>query len=522
MRSEASGSAVGHRLRFSHADIESFAAASGDRNPLHLDAGFARHTPFGACVVHGALVAIGMLGSLSADQLAQTRTVRVRFSGPVMPETGCLVSVRQSRRTAGACELTLSARGKVLARAVASPDREIHTDDLTADGSGLRPLGPPMAQPAMRLMPAQPSLDELSPGLSIHGSYRTGPQLASLAGRFGAAPLDRALLEGLAWASYVVGMELPGRHSLLAGITIRSCADHAEPRAAGHVVGLSEHDRRTGQLVLDGRLRSDVGATLSHGVIECFALAPVADLDPNALGVDGSETADRGSVVVIGGSRGFGAALTLALLGRGHRVHAAYSSSADSAAALVELAGAHGDRLSLHQLDARDPGALHQLADQLQAEAPLAGLVLSAAPPPLSMGLTAESGAELADYVAESLRLVAVGLGALLPLLGAGAWILFCSSSALDAPPRDWPHYVTAKAALEGLARWLGATSPAVRTVVLRPPAMRTELTNTPSGRLAAVPTESIAAWIADRLVGGELATGYSRLEPDLVAELRT
>jgi NAD(P)-dependent dehydrogenase (short-subunit alcohol dehydrogenase family)/acyl dehydratase len=522
MRSESPGDGASHSLRLSPADVESFAAASGDRNPLHLDPGFARHTPFGACVVHGALVAIGMLGSLAPDQLAATRAVRVRFSGPVMPDTPCTVGVRASRRTVGAYELTLSARGKVLARAVASPDRQLVSSGAAATVAGPRPTEAPAREPEVRLVPARPALDDLSPGLSIAGRYRPGPELASLASRFGAAALDRSLLEGLAWASYVVGMEIPGRHSLLAGIMLASCPDHERAPAARHLVTVREHDRRTGQLILDGCLCSRSGAALSEGTIECFAVAPVAALDRTALAVDWSLGADRGSVVVIGASRGFGAALALALLARGHRVHGGYSSSSDSAGELVALAGDHRDRLTLHQLDARDPRALGELAEALKPEAPLAGVVLSAAPPPLSMGLSGESGAELADYVAESLRLAAVPLGALLPLLGSDAWIVFCSSSAIAAPPRDWPHYVTAKAALEGLAGWLGSNSPALRTVVLRPPAMRTELTNTPSGRLAAVPTESIAAWTADRLLGLELAPGYNLLEPALVAELRT
>jgi hypothetical protein len=50
--------------------------------------------------------------------------------------------------------------------------------------------------------------------------------------------------------------------------------------------------------------------------------------------------------------------------------------------------------------------------------------------------------------------------------------------------------------------------------VVLRPPAMRTEMTNTPTGQMAAVAVEPIAAWLADRLAGGELAAGLSVLEP--------
>lgn len=55
------GPAVGDRVSFSkplsEADIERFAAASGDTNPLHLDPAFAAKTRFGESVVHGSLVA---------------------------------------------------------------------------------------------------------------------------------------------------------------------------------------------------------------------------------------------------------------------------------------------------------------------------------------------------------------------------------------------------------------------------------------------------------------------------------
>jgi acyl dehydratase len=42
-------------FRFSQADVEAFAAVTGDTNPLHLDATFAAQTPFKRPIIHGML-----------------------------------------------------------------------------------------------------------------------------------------------------------------------------------------------------------------------------------------------------------------------------------------------------------------------------------------------------------------------------------------------------------------------------------------------------------------------------------
>jgi NAD(P)-dependent dehydrogenase (short-subunit alcohol dehydrogenase family) len=205
---------------------------------------------------------------------------------------------------------------------------------------------------------------------------------------------------------------------------------------------------------------------------------------------------------VIGASRGFGAALSLALAARGYDVHGTHSAPA----------GPLSGPVTLHRLDARDAAGMTRLAADI---GPIDGVVLNAALSPLSMGLTAEAASDLSAYVATSLELGAVPLGAL--LAAVTDFVVVCSSSALSAPPRDWPHYVAAKAALEGLASWVAETYPELRTVILRPPAMRTEMTNTPTGRIAPVATETIATWVADRLADGELPAGLTTWEPGTV-----
>ena len=525
MRDDDAGNAGQRRLTFTHDDVERFAAAGGDRNPLHLDAGFARRTPFGAPVVHGTLLTIGMLGAVPPDELARIGTVRAWFAAPLMVGDVASVSVAPSRRRAGAWEVRLTGRGRSLARVLAAPHGAEPTPQSVLTSSILvRP---------MRSTPAEPGPAELAPGAATGGAYATrSDELQAIAASLGAARLDPALLEGLAWASYVVGMELPGLHSLFSAVTLvvpatpvapRSSAAAAAPDAADapatrHALSVRDHDPRTDRLLIDGTLYDAAGEARVAAVIECFARAPAPAPDPQLLAAGAEPATDPGTVLVIGGSRGFGAALSLALLARGYTVHVAYSGSPESAAELTRLAGDGSARLVLHRLDAGDHVALTVLSEALgDAGTPLKGLVLNAALPPLPMGVTAESGAELTDYVARSLKLAAVPLGAMLPLLGPGSWVVFSSSSAIAAPPRDWPHYVSAKGALEGLAGWLAAAAPAIATVILRPPAMRTEMTNTPTGRLAATRVETIAARLADQLARGELPAGLTVLEPDAI-----
>jgi 3-hydroxybutyryl-CoA dehydratase len=127
------------------ADVLTFAGLSGDFNPLHLDAEFARATPFGERVAHGLLtLAISsgqqnQLGLFEGTALAFLGMDRVRFTGPVRfgdtihtevtvkevretsrPDRGvvtCEVAVRNQRG-----EIVLTYEASVLMRRRAAPE----------------------------------------------------------------------------------------------------------------------------------------------------------------------------------------------------------------------------------------------------------------------------------------------------------------------------------------------------------------------------------------------------------------
>ena len=68
------------------ADIEAFAAVSGDHNPVHMDEAFAKGTPFGGRIAHGMLGAAyisAVLGNNLPGPGAIYLSQSLRFRRPV-------------------------------------------------------------------------------------------------------------------------------------------------------------------------------------------------------------------------------------------------------------------------------------------------------------------------------------------------------------------------------------------------------------------------------------------------------
>ena len=99
--------AVGQRAALSktitEADIRTFAALTGDHNPLHLDAAFAGRSRFGRPIAHGILVAGVLSAALGtalpgpgAIYLSQTlKFLRPVYSGDTVTATVEVIAYRE-------------------------------------------------------------------------------------------------------------------------------------------------------------------------------------------------------------------------------------------------------------------------------------------------------------------------------------------------------------------------------------------------------------------------------------------
>lgn len=77
---------------------------------------------------------------------------------------------------------------------------------------------------------------------------------------------------------------------------------------------------------------------------------------------------DGQTVVVTGGTRGLGAAMSRAFLDAGARVHATYRADESAAAAFAESCAGARERLLLHRFDVSDPEAVRSFWESIEPE----------------------------------------------------------------------------------------------------------------------------------------------------------
>lgn len=86
--------------RITQEQINRYAGATGDHNPVHVDQEFARSTPFGGTIAHGMLVLASISEMMAAgfgEAWLTSGRLRVRFRAPARP--GDTVTARATPQT---------------------------------------------------------------------------------------------------------------------------------------------------------------------------------------------------------------------------------------------------------------------------------------------------------------------------------------------------------------------------------------------------------------------------------------
>lgn len=322
---------------FVGADQEQFAAISGDRNPMHMDAVAARRTFAGFPVVHGVHALLWSLDSLfrHLPNFEPVASVRANFEKPIyVGDRVRVVLARSDRQCALLDVLVGSLRVLRVELAAGDPtaDNDVRSDE---------PL----------LQPSEPLVLSFEQAIDCHGQI---PLVSTpdAVGRLFPAAADRLgiwRVAGLARSSFLVGMVCPGLHSLYRGLTL-----HTTPLNKGNHdvlqfrVSHSDPRFRLVRLALSGG--GWKGTLDAHLRAEPTAQADAVNI---AATVVPGEFANA-RALVIGGSRGLGELIAKIIALGGGNVTLTYAVGEMDARRVEAEINAHGGHCDVIRYDVRE------------------------------------------------------------------------------------------------------------------------------------------------------------------------
>jgi FkbH-like protein len=486
-------------VSFSRDDVLRFAEWSSDRNPLHVDAAYARDTHFGQQVVHGVLTVLTALKD-GGGRGGVVRELDIEFRNAVVLNTPY--------------RARLDADGEGLRATLSNGEQPV----LVVLGSGRNATVPPdldlswiaPASGAARTTPIARSVADLLEGATVIGAY-TAPPLADLTA---GSALSATAVRVLGLCSYVTGMEVPGLKSLFTRLTVALHADAGPGDALLYRARTTRFDQNFRLLDTDLVVTTADGTLVATALLRSYVPFSPVRTDPERLA--GRLTDIAGSLsgkvaLVTGGSRGLGADLACTLALAGAHVYASARHANDGGLEQHEALIARGARLEYLTGDAGDPAWCADTAAAIRAKhGRLDLLILNACAPPPVLRLGRDTAEARDRYIRENLRLVESSLDAFVPALAEAAGILvFVSSSFVDEPPPGFGHYVAVKQAGEALVRTMVREHPAMCGLVARPPVLQTRWNDTPSGVVGSIPAD----WAASRIVNALAARTPGRVD---------
>jgi acyl dehydratase/NAD(P)-dependent dehydrogenase (short-subunit alcohol dehydrogenase family) len=447
-----------------------FAALSGDCNPMHVDSIAARRTQAGRRVVHGIHSLLWALESLiaSGHKVVIPIRIKARFLEWVYPGDECLVRA-VSNGSSGSIQLKVEVgEVPVLIVEVAGEVGHAVSPGMYA---GLSPIIPTAE-------PLNPGLNEIAERSG--DAYTAAPADVSdvfphLVGAWGAARVAEVIA-----CSYVVGMQVPGLHSMFSRLDLMFLPASADlPRAAlrYQVHGWDERFRK---------VRIAVEGCGVSGMLEAFVRVPPsaqASMEMVAAQVDRSEFVGM-NALIIGGSRGLGEVVAKLIAAGGGTSTISYALGKCEAERLAGQICAWGGKASTLSYN-----VLLDAAGQVEA--------LPEAPTHLFYFATnrisrAKTGVFCSSMFAEFLRFYVHGFYDLCVSLikfdektscqkdGAASrqlTIFYPSTVMVEERPPGMAEYAMAKAAGEQLCKDMNQYLPEVQVIVNRLPKLPTDQT---------------------------------------------
>lgn len=449
---------------------DAFRAVSGDVNSVHAVSDRVHRSLGGRPVAFGALGVLAAL-ELSARAGLEVEGITVNFLRPVivgetLRMTWADGGVGPARTIHGRVgdRLCLTAR-------VATEPGDVH-----------KRRGPAATVPPGSEWFERPSLPE-------HGLIRD---------TFSSVPPD--LVDAMADVSWFAGVVEPGDGSIVGSVRLERSDRRPSLRGI-------RRDRRRG--LLNGRILEISGSVhdgRGNAFDATFSSIPFRDvpecdeswLRDELVDVEGSLDGRR--VLVLGGARGLGRAVTVGLAALGATVDVVYRSSERDAATLraLDLPG----KITPVRADAGDPGAVLRALAPAEGDVPRYAGAFCGVSAGIRPGASAED-ADISDLVGGAVSVAWTMIEAAAGLVVPGGWLCYVSSPVVEGCTADWMAYGVEKSAGEWILAQVAARRGTVPMIV-RPPMLETEFAAMvdPFGARARV--EPVAAAIVRHIARGD------------------
>ena len=315
---------------FTEADQIEFAAVSGDRNPMHLDAVLARRTQAAMPVVHGIHLLLWTLDELARAGFGQPpiRRLTARFNRFVAVDETVTLALAKRNEINSQFDLVLDlvAAGLTIAK-------------ITVDfGAPVRTVQTAVSSNAVSI-PTEPhnlTVEQMT-GLSGRLPFASEPE--AVAAMFPAASgwLGSCRVAALAASSLLVGMVCPGLHSIYRSLTVETCGELDLNDGLDFRVMPADPRFRVVRLAIVGGGLAGTLETLSR-------VPPVPQASSHELAeLVGPREFIGSTALVVGGSRGLGEVTAKLLAAGGAKVVITYRvGSAEAEAVAREICAAGG------------------------------------------------------------------------------------------------------------------------------------------------------------------------------------
>lgn len=437
----------------------SFAKLSGDRNPIHLDPIAARRTQFGAPIVHGIHSLLWALDAFPGCRTIceQSKSIHVQFPKPIYVGQDVVLEVYET------------GRGETRARILADSAEAVSILFSTVS------LREPTAQATRTYSTPVPPPDcahdvQFSDMAGRGGCLSLSSTIPQAKSMFPAAvgALGSERIAALAGTSCVVGMLIPGLHSLYSGLQISFSRGSFEHQEGLHFSVLSTNPRfRLIRIAAKGPGVDAILDTVSR---------PRPATQPNiravASAVPGAPF--KGSrALIIGGSRGIGEVAAKLVAAGGGSVVLSYATGKDDADAVVnEISSAGFSCASIHY-DIRNPPS-EQLTALPWSPTHVYYFATPAIFRPKARVFDNHRLNEFEQfYIHAFFELIEACKG----MTPHGLKVFYPSSTALDTRPLGMTEYTMSKAAAEVLCADMRKSFPGMQVIVHRLPRLITDQT---------------------------------------------